>query len=247
MQNDLIKKYDCIDSIYELELCSNAAVVIRDFSYSDYRVFQQVFNNKEYEVILKILKENNLLSNDFIMIDAGANIGLTAMYFSYNLDNAKIFCIEPSAANAEICNKNINKLGSKNNVHVYNCALSEAIGKRYSIERDFRDKKDWSLTTKENFDGQVKGITIAEIIENNSLNKISLLKIDIEGAERFIFKKENDLSFLGITEIIAIEIHDEFDIRESINDILLQNNFFLMSSGELTVGINKALFQNDRN
>ena len=67
------------------------------------------------------------------------------------------------------------------------------------------------------------------------------MKIDIEGAERFIFDNNNDLSFLKKTKIIAIEIHDEYNIREEIISILKENQFLLLESGELTIGINKSL------
>jgi hypothetical protein len=39
--------------------------------------------------------------------------------------------------------------------------------------------------------------------------------------------------------MVALEIHDEFNIRNSIENILVENNFLLFNSGELTIGINK--------
>ncbi len=110
----------------------------------------------------------------------------------------------------------------------------------FELENIFRDRKDWAFTTKEINNGTILGITINEIVKNNKLKNITFLKIDIEGAERFIFDKENNLSFLKITKIIAIEIHDEFNIRETIYSILKENNFILFeTSGELTIAINK--------
>ena len=38
---------------------------------------------------------------------------------------------------------------------------------------------------------------------------------------------DNELSFLKIVKILAIEIHDEFNIREVINEILISNNFII--------------------
>lgn len=140
--------------------------------------------------------------------------------------------------------ENIKNLEKPDTVKAYHRALSENKDSNFIIERNFHDKRDWSMTTKEvdDIDGKtIKGITIAEIIEENKLDYISLLKVDIEGAERFIFKKENDLSFLKITEIIAIEIHDQFVNRKYINEILNDNNFLLMETGELTIGIKKSL------
>jgi FkbM family methyltransferase len=134
-----------------------------------------------------------------------------------------------------MCERNI----QNSNVKLYERALSEKENMRYSVERNFRDKKDWSITTKSDVTGAVIGISVSEIIKDNGLKYISLLKIDIEGAERFIFNMENDLSYLKITQIVALEIHDEFNIRSSIENILIENNFLLFNSGELTIGINK--------
>ena len=66
-----------------------------------------------------------------------------------------------------------------------------------------------------------------------------MLKIDIEGAERFIFDESVNLDYLDKIKIIVIEIHDEFDIREDIYKVLKNNNYLLIESGELTTAINK--------
>ena len=120
--------------------------------------------------------------------------------------------------------------------------MCEVKDKTFEITRDFRDGRDWSIATKETEDGAIKGITVSEIIEENKLEYITLLKIDIEGAERFILREGADLTFLKLTQIIALEIHDEFNIRDGIYELLINNNFFLLESGELTIGINKTMF-----
>lgn len=239
--NELVKEYKKIDEVYyEAQLVTGEKVLIRNHNYSDYSVFKQIFNNQEYGIILKMLQLNSSFNNKKYIIDAGANVGYTTTYFSNNLDSVKIFGVEPSDNNAEVYLKNVSNLKNNNEVKLYKRALSEVSNKFFEIERDFRDGKDWSITTKESEKGKVQGITIFDIINENKLEYISLLKIDIEGAERFLFKQENDLSFLKITQILALEIHDEFDIRDEIYRILKQNNFFIFESGELTVGINKV-------
>ncbi len=239
-QNKLIKSFNKVNSGYELDFLKGLKVIVRDHKFSDLEVFEQIFNQKEYEIILKIFLANRNFSRNKIIIDAGANVGFTTVFFSNNFIDAKIFCVEPAEENVEICKKNINFLKHPENIFLYPNALSEKPNLNYDLDRNFRDKKDWSITTNEIKNGAINGISIGEIISQNNLQHISLLKIDIEGAERFIFKKENDLSFLKITEIIAIEIHDEFDIRSSITNLLIENNFFIFESGELTIGINKS-------
>lgn len=234
-RNNLIKSFQKSNQIYEVILKNDKKIFIRDYKYSDYEVFNQIFKFKEYEIIKNMLLNNNSKNNQKIIIDAGANVGYTSAYFSNELNDFQIFAIEPSSENCEMIYKNTS---SFKNIKVYQNALSEKENSFYNLDRDFRDGKDWSIATSEAENGDVKGISIKEIINENDLEYISLLKIDIEGSERFIFKKDNNLDYLKITEIVALEIHDEYYIRNSINEILIENGFFIFESGELTIGIN---------
>lgn len=215
---------------------------MRDENFSDFLVFDQIFNFLEFEVVLSLIKLNKASNKNSIIIDAGANVGYTTIYFAHYLPFSKIYAIEPSNDNLNILKKNIFYVDKSVEIKLYQNALSEKKGMLYEISKDFRDGLDWSINTVLNEKGNVKGITISEIIEEHNLQYISLLKIDIEGAERFIFNVENDLSFLKMTEIVAIEIHDEYAVREIIYDILRENNYYLIESGELTIAINKKLF-----
>lgn len=241
--NPIVAEIESIEGKdYSVRLKNSNKVILRDYHHSDYDVFRQIFNDEEYKIIVSIFQLNTNLLNkeDSVFIDAGANVGYTSVYFSNFPFFSKIFCIEPSSANVNLLNKNISLLKNHKDVVVYEQALSGKKGITFEIDNNFRDGKDWSTTTKEVEKGTISGITIDEILSTNNLKNITFLKIDIEGAERFIFDTENDLSFLEITKVIAIEIHDEFDIRDSICKILKDNNFILMESGELTIGVNKT-------
>lgn len=210
---------------------------IRNRSHSDYKVFVQIFKHKEYEIIVNLLTQNGFIKDEFIMLDVGANIGLTSMYFARIFNNHQIYCVEPSGENINILKKNVEL--NKFNFGIYQKAICERSGLKFDISNNFRDNKDWSLTTSESDTGEIEGITINEIINQNKLSFITFLKIDVEGAERFIFEENVDLSYLRITKIISVEIHDEYDIRETICNLLIFNNFIIFNIGELTIGINK--------
>lgn len=86
----------------------------------------------------------------------------------------------------------------------------------------------------------LKAFSIQHLIEKFKWDTIDILKMDIEGSEKEVFTNPNsDVSFLAITKCIAIEIHDEFDCRETIYEILKSYGFTLFNSGELTIGINQ--------
>lgn len=224
---------------YILNVNNTFKLVLRNQNFSDYEVFKQIFNIGEYNVVLNMLRLNTHFKEKKVIIDAGANVGYTSIFFSNYLENLKIYAIEPSLTNFEILKKNIDLKSSPEDFKIYHRALSEKPNSVYKIERNFGDKKDWAITTHEDIEGDIEGITLKEIIQENSLNYISLLKIDIEGAERFLFKKDNDFSFLNITEIIAIEIHDKFPIREDIYEILKSHGFLIFNTSETTIGLNQ--------
>jgi FkbM family methyltransferase len=223
---------------YKVFLKNGISLYLRNEYFSDYLVFEQIFNFKEYEIVVGMIGLNNILAQKNIIIDAGANVGYTSVFFNHYLSNAFIFAIEPSFNNAQLCLKNFTLNNLNKNVHFYQRALSHESGMTFNLERDFRDGKDWAITTTKVEEGEIKGITLIEIIEEHKLEFITLLKIDIEGAERFIFNHNVDLSFLKITKIIAIEIHDEFNVRELVYSILKDYNFYLFECGELTIGFN---------
>ena len=115
------------------------------------------------------------------------------------------------------------------------------------FERDFREGKEWSIQVKEIDESVSEGIitvnavSLSQIISEMSLEIIDLLKIDIEGAERFVLNEKYDLSYLEKVRCIAVEIHDEYNIRENIYHLLQKKNFTLFESGELTIALNRRL------
>lgn len=238
--NKQIKNFEKVGNIYSFILQNDEKLYCRDENHSDYSVFNQMFIKEEYSTVSSILNSNEEFnSNGSILIDAGANVGFASLYLSQKKSFNKIFCIEPSKSNFEILKKNALSLNTKTDVILLENALAAGENESFVIENNFRDGKDWSLTTSHSENGEVQGVTINEIIRDYSLEEITLLKIDIEGAERFIFEETANLSFLDMTKIIVIEIHDEFNIRQDIYKILKNKNFLLIESGELTIAINK--------
>ena len=101
---------------------------------------------------------------------------------------------------------------------------------------------DWSLTVSESFTPTgLKSVSVQKIIDDRKWDFVDILKIDIEGGERFLFAKEADLSYLSKIKLMVLEIHDEFNIRKPINDILADHQFGILTFGETTIAFNKRL------
>jgi hypothetical protein len=96
------------------------------------------------------------------------------------------------------------------------------------LENDFRDRKDWALTTKEDLNERLR-VTLREIILENKLTYITFLKIDVEGQNGLYLGLMQIYHFLNITKLIAIEIHDEFNIRPTIYQIFKEYGFCILN------------------
>jgi FkbM family methyltransferase len=246
--NNLIQSRFLLEKLYQLNSKikkANNGFIVEDFKgvssfirkgTSDSYVFKQVFLDLEYLPLLQLLNNNNIQVNN--ILDCGANVGYTTTYLKKVYPNSSIYCIEPDKDNLTCIEKNVS-LNNLKNVTIINKGIwgKEAFLK---ITKDFRDGQSWSLSLIEvdhEEDADVKATTITQLIDEYKLTEIDILKIDIEGAERFLFDNEKDAkAFLNITKCIAIEIHDEYDSREMIIKILIENGFKIKHSGELTLG-----------
>src|SRR5574337_2146831 len=68
---------------------------------SDEYTFRQIFLNKEYEFSYDGAPKS--------IIDAGANIGLAAIYFANRYPDCRIICLEPESTNFTLLETNINR------------------------------------------------------------------------------------------------------------------------------------------
>lgn len=206
-------------------------------SGSDVWAFNQVFVNKSYEIILSKFLEN-FGTSPVAIIDAGANIGLTSIFFITQNPQSRILSIEPDDKNQLQMIRNL-ECNSISGVSVRLAALWP-VNKRLQIRNDFRDKFSWSLRVEESFDGKIQTITPTEAIQFFE-NQVDLLKIDIEGSEFEIFNEKNSLAWLEEVRMIAVEVHEEFGSTRDIVSVLEKNGFETFCDGELTIGINHRL------
>ncbi|GHB40275.1 FkbM family methyltransferase [Mongoliitalea lutea] len=231
----LIHSFQKEEGVYLIQTTTNPhPVFLRGGSSSDIEVFEQIFNFQEYASICVLLNENNIAG---AILDLGANIGLSSIYFSKHVDNSTVLAVEPDPKNFVVLSKNI---ASYPQINALKYSISHKENLRFAISDDFRDGKDWSKTVKANTQGEIKGITIPQLIEKYRLTEIALLKMDIEGYEKYIFE-EGDLGFLSIVKVIAVEVHEEFISKSYIYDKLKSFGFIVWESGELVIGLKATL------
>jgi len=153
------------------------------------------------------LEEKPYLNNAEFVIDAGANIGYTAILFANWWPDCKIISIEPDKKNFELTVKNT---ALYPNITVLNCGLwnKEANLKIEAGQEDgfvVREiSNDESVTISENL---TSGISIEQLINRFKIPQIDFLKMNIEGSEKEVFS-ENYKTWLPKTNAMLIELHD---------------------------------------
>jgi FkbM family methyltransferase len=162
---------------------------------SDLRVLEQVFARQEYS-LPKYVKPRTI-------IDAGANIGCATIFFANRYPDAKIIAVEPESSNFQVLQSNCADL--PNVTPVLGAIWSHPA--TLTLENPHCGK--WAFSMKERVDDgePVRGVTIPQLMDEFSLDRIDVLKMDIEGGEKEVFSAP-DLSWLDSVGTLVIELHD---------------------------------------
>jgi FkbM family methyltransferase len=159
-------------------------------------VFRKVFISEEYSL--------PDCRPQFI-IDAGANVGISAVYFAYRYPEATIFCIEPEASNAAQLRKNT---AAYPNIRLIQGALWSR-NARLTITNPEAEKVSFVTTDAATTVGRdsIPGFTVADLLAQSGHQQIDILKIDIEGSEAQVFAGDVD-PWLAKVRVLLIELHE---------------------------------------
>ncbi|GEM_PF-523393 len=201
---------------------------------SDWWVFYQIYVCKEYPFFQNFTPTK--------IIDAGANIGITSIFYRDHYPDAEIIALEVDENNQHLLKKN---LSNDAKTEILNCALwsSET---QLSINNPTAD--NYSFQVEEDTEGKIKGVSIKWILNYKKWNTIDLLKIDIEGAEYFLFNEACD-SWLNKVDIIIIELHERYQpgCTKRLFDALSKIDYYFKVKANNLVIINKNLISNPQN
>jgi FkbM family methyltransferase len=184
--------------------CGTRTVYLRE-NGSDLFTFYEIFIKRVYEGALP-------LRQGAVVVDLGANIGMTALWLATQADAVRVIAVEPEASNFEMLQRNV----ADDDVTVVHAAIADAPG-QVLLElsspsgHHITDGSD-ALLSRGN--GQVVvAIHPDDLVSQFGLDEVDFLKVDIEGAEEAVFSKPSELA--GRAELILMEIHN-VDARETI-------------------------------
>ncbi len=172
------------------------------YNSSDRQVFRTVFEQCEYDC-LDDVKDVRLV------VDCGANVGYSSIYFLARFPQAKVICLEPDSKNFAILERNLKPYGDRvkllqTGVWSHTTGLTVCRG-------EFRDGLEWATQVRESRDGEtpdVQATDLGTVLRESGFEKIDILKIDIERSETEVFAR-NYAEWLGKTRNMVIELHDE--------------------------------------
>jgi len=162
---------------------------------SDIKVFHQVFLFNEYDIAFP--------KSPKVIIDGGANIGLFAVRMKNEFKEAKVICIEPDGSNFEVLRMNVASLG---NVECENVGLWDKDAKLRVFDKFGKGK--WGMCVEEDqVNGTVSAMSIGSLIRKYGIDRINVLKLDIEGSEKQLFTQGYE-EWLPLVDMIVVELHD---------------------------------------
>ena len=181
--------------------------------YGDYEEYVR-------QILLSYAKPNTTI------VDIGANIGLHTIPLSKKIGpQGKILSFEPDPDNYRILKKNI-ELNGLQNVTTYNIGLSDKPGKANLFQSD-ENRGGLSICEKNvsQLEGEPRAVHIelstGDIELANCTPEISLIKIDVEGAEPLVIQGMSEVLNQNKKAVIVFEFSPKYIINMGLDP----NNF----------------------
>jgi FkbM family methyltransferase len=198
---------------------------------SDFDVFHEVFLNEAYACF-------DDLDDVGLIVDCGANAGYSAAYLLSRFPSARLVAIEPDGGNFELLRRNLRPYGDR--VEALNAAVWSRPAELVLSADEYGDGREWSRQVREAGPGErpdVSAVDLGTVLGESGRERVSILKMDIEGAEAVVFA-ENVEPWIDRVDNIAIELHDDSIFGAStpvFHRATAERGFRYTRSGELTV------------
>ena len=150
-----------------------------------------------------------------VIVDIGANVGASALFFHGTFGEATIYCFEPSPTNLSFLKQNVAPV---DRIRVFDYGLSDRdqqlplyIGKTHYMQNSVVPNSE---TQAQSETAELRRASTE--LQRLGLREISVLKLDTEGCEVPILRDMNQM--LPDVEIAYVEYHSEDD-RHAIEDL----------------------------
>ena len=200
------------------------------------------------------LKHGIVLTDGSCVFDVGANIGLFTLFVQQRYPNAQVYAFEPIPPICETLRNNIDLYGMK--AHLFQYGLSNRTGEaeftfyphfsamsgayantqedeevtRATLRNEgellaqYSDELLANRFKSETFTCQLR--TLSEVIRENAIQHINLLKIDVEKSELDVLNGVHEEDWQKIEQIV-VEVHDQHEHLALVMDLLRRHDYYL--------------------
>jgi FkbM family methyltransferase len=180
---------------------------------SDVFVLEEILLERQYELQTRLRSAPTI-------IDAGANIGISALWFLAQYPGATLHALEPEPENVRLLRAN---LGALSQVSVEAAAVGATTstvmlrrashGALHSLKSDAPAEGSIS----------VRCVTLNDYLESKRIDRVDLLKLDVEGSEYDALLGLGDR--LGLVHTIVGELHETMVSEAAFYQYLTNRGF----------------------
>jgi FkbM family methyltransferase len=153
-----------------------------------------------------------------VIVDLGANIGLTMAHFATLYPTARIVGAELDPSNAKLARENV--MHWRDRCRVVSAGIWTRDGTVSYARRDGREVSHSILSSEidETATATADSITVASLLSTCGIEgEIDYVKMDIEGAERDVLKEGH--AWAARVRVIKVEIHPPYTLDECQSEL----------------------------
>lgn len=195
---------------------------------TDKITFREIFMRQEYALELPAG------FNPAFIIDGGANVGFTSIFFANRYPQARILSVEPDAGNFVSLVENTKPYTQITPVQSALWHRRETI---HVVDRGYGERG--FMIDREAEGTALQAASVADLMNDYNFPHIDILKMDIEGSEKEVFE-DGYTNWLPRTRCIVIELHDRMKpgCSAALFRALVQYDFSMSIRGENLIFIN---------
>lgn len=150
--------------------------------------------DKVYErELVESISKNLANTSESVFLDIGANIGLISLYILAHNPLTKIYAFEPSKHQSKLLAQTLQINGLENRIKLYEQAVSNFDGvSKFAAAGEGDGSGDGFIDTgrsgKQLEFIDVKTVTLDSWWKAQGMPKVDVIKIDVEGAEKWVFE-----------------------------------------------------------
>ena len=194
-------------------------VYVRGGRSSDTKVLYEMLVTQDYEIVDTADAKS--------IVDGGANIGLASRFFLRRYPAAHAVAVEPFPETMEVCKRNLEAFSDRAS------AIQGAVWPQEGTVDLDPQGQEWANQVKASSHAKGNSVPAYSMSSLISLSggSVDILKLDVEGSEKEIFKT-GTMEWLPFVRNIVIELHDE-ECRERFFTALSSFDYEVSNRGRV--------------